>query len=66
MFKAAQIVDYGPEFQGLALKVDNGLVCVVPAAAEHDPSTATSMREAVEAAGGDCEECSLCPLSRAG
>lgn len=65
MHRDALIVDYGPTFLGHTFKVEDGIVCVIPARNNHDPVVAASMRKLVKAVGGDCRNCDLCPLGKA-
>lgn len=60
------IVDNGPKFLGQALKVGDGIVCVVPKQLNRRPEARASMRKMVKSLGGDCGECLNCPLGKAG
>lgn len=62
LYKDALIVDYGPGFLGLAHKIDEGIVCVVPHQLNPRGTGASVMRELVEGLGGNCGECRGCPL----
>ena len=64
--RGALIVEYGPKFDGIAARTDNGIVCVVPSQAEKRPEVRASMRELVRDLGGECGHCSDCPLGQAG
>ncbi len=61
----ALIVDYGPKFDGTAVRTDNGIVCVVPVQARTSPEIRASMRELVRDLGGECGRCATCPLGQA-
>jgi hypothetical protein len=60
------IVDYGPKFDGTAVRTDEGIVCVVPVQIQEKPQARASMRELVRDLGGDCGHCLRCPLGQAG
>lgn len=62
----ALIVDYGPNFDGTAVRTDDGIVCVVPNHARGRPDVEASMREMVRDLGGECGHCPNCPLGQAG
>jgi hypothetical protein len=51
----ALIVDYGPKFDGTAVRTGDGIVCVVPTQARDRPDIQASMRELVR---------DLCPLGQ--
>ncbi len=63
--KDALIVDYGPKFDGTAVRTDEGIVCVVPSQAGERPEVRASMRELVRDLGGECGHCPHCPLGQA-
>jgi hypothetical protein len=65
MQNGALIVDYGPKFDGSAVRTNNGIVCVVPVQAGIRPEVRASMRELVRDLGGECGHCPTCPLGRA-
>lgn len=57
------IGDYGPKFNGLVARQDDGsLVCVAPPGYEKDACVRAVMRELVGRQGGDCKACDECPL----
>lgn len=62
----ALIVDYGPRFNGTAVRTGEGIVCVVPSQARDRPEVQASMRELVRDLGGECGHCPHCPLGREG
>lgn len=62
----ALIVDYGPKFEGAAVRTDEGIVCVVPRQARDRPDIQASMRELVRDLGGECGRCPNCPLGHGG
>lgn len=62
----ALIVDYGPRFNGAAVRTGEGIVCVVPIQARDRPEVQASMRELVRDLGGECGRCRHCPLGREG
>lgn len=62
----ALIVDYGPRFDGTAVRTDDGIVCVVPVQIQERPQAQASMRELVRDLGGECGHCLHCPLGQAG
>lgn len=62
----ALIVDYGPKFDGSAVRTDEGIVCVVPSQIRARPEAQASMRELVRDLGGECGHCLNCPMGRAG
>lgn len=64
--KDALIVDYGPTFDGTAVRTDEGIVCVIPIQAPVRPEVQASMRELVRDLGGECGHCPHCPLGQAG
>lgn len=61
----ALIVDYGPSFDGTAVRTDEGIVCVVPIQIRDRPAAQASMREMVRDLGGECGHCLHCPLGQA-
>jgi hypothetical protein len=61
----ALTVDYGPKFEGTAIRTDNGIVCVVPRHARDRPEVRASMREMVRDLGAECGQCKDCPLGQA-
>jgi hypothetical protein len=63
--KDALIVDYGPTFDGTAVRTDEGIVCVVPIQIQERPAAQASMREMVKDLGGECGHCPHCPLGQA-
>jgi hypothetical protein len=63
--KDALIVDYGPKFDGTAVRTGDGIVCVVPVQARARPEVQASMRELVADLGGECGHCPHCPLGQA-
>jgi hypothetical protein len=65
MQEGALIADYGPGFLGQAVKVDNGIVCVIPCEWGRVEVRAT-MRDLVQGLGGKCGGCQGCPLGKAG
>jgi hypothetical protein len=64
--KDALIVDYGPRFDGMAVRTDEGIVCVVPSQIRERPEAQASMREMVRDLGGECGRCPHCPLGQTG
>jgi hypothetical protein len=66
MLRDALIVDYGPQFNGSAVRVDEGIVCVVPSQARTRPEVQATMRELVRDLGGECGQCHNCPLGSSG
>lgn len=66
LYRDALIADYGPNFKGQALKLDNGIVCVVPRQLRPQSTESTVMRELVEGLGGNCGECRACPVGQSG
>jgi hypothetical protein len=66
LYRDALIVDYGPKFDGTAVLVDEGIVCVVPSQARARPEVQASMRELVRDLGGECGQCRDCPIGREG
>lgn len=62
----ALIVDYGPKFIGIAARIGEGIVCLIPSQARDRPEVQVSMREMVEKLGGECGGCSNCPLGHKG
>lgn len=66
MQKDALIVDYGPNFAGVAARTDKGIVCVVPRQIRQRPEAEASMRELVRDLGGECGHCPNCPLGQEG
>ena len=65
MQRDALIVDYGPKFDGTAVRTSEGIVCVIPRQARERPEVQASMRELVRDLGGECGHCSRCPLGQA-
>lgn len=65
MQNGALIADYGPGFLGQAVKVDNGIVCVIPCQWGRIEVQDT-MRALVNGLGGKCGGCQDCPLGKAG
>lgn len=66
MLRDALIVDYGPQFNGSAVRVDEGIVCVVPSQARTRPEVQATMRELVRDLGSECGQCHNCPLGSSG
>lgn len=64
LYGDALIGDYGPDFFGQVLKVNKGIVCVVPRQLESRSAVRVAMRELVEGLGGSCGECRNCPIGR--
>jgi hypothetical protein len=62
----ALIVDYGPKFEGAAVRTGEGIVCVVPHNIRDSPQTQAGMRELVTDLGGECGHCPNCPLGHGG
>ena len=62
----ALIVDYGPTFDGTAVRTDTGIVCVVPRQTRDRPRTQATMRNLVRDLGGECGHCPNCPLGQEG
>lgn len=62
LYGDAFIADYGPDFKGQALKIDEGIVCVVPRQAQPRSAAGDAMRELVEGLGGNCGQCRNCPI----
>jgi hypothetical protein len=62
--KDALIVDYGPHFDGTAVRTGEGIVCVVPSQIQERPQAQASMRELVRDLGGECGHCPHCPLGQ--
>lgn len=60
----ALIVDYGPSFEGTAVRTDKGIVCVVPSQNRNRLEVQASMREMVRDLGGECGQCPHCPLGQ--
>lgn len=60
----AIVVDYGPKFDGTAVRTGDGIVCVVPVQIEQRPEVQASMRELVRDLGGECGHCTSCPMGR--
>lgn len=60
----ALIVDYGPQFEGSAVQVGDGIVCVVPSEIRTRPEVQATMRELVRDLGGECGQCGNCPLGQ--
>ena len=58
------MVDYGPAFDGTAVRTGEGIVCVVPIQIRERPQARASMRELVRDLGGECGHCTNCPLGR--
>lgn len=61
-YRDALIADYGPAFQGEALKTGNGIVCVVPRQVITGGAKPEALQAMVRGLGGDCGECGNCPL----
>lgn len=66
MLRDALIVDYGPSFEGAAVRVDDGIVCLVPSQIRDRPEVQASMRDLVRDLGGECGQCHNCPLGGSG
>lgn len=66
MLRDALIVDYGPQFDGTAVRTGEGIVCVVPSQARTRPEVQATMRELVRDLGGECGRCHGCPLGNSG
>ncbi len=66
MQKDALIVDYGPKFDGSAVRTDEGIVCVVPRQIRQRPEAQASLQELVRDLGGECGHCPNCPLGQEG
>lgn len=66
MQKDALIVDYGPKFDGSAVRTDEGIVCVVPRQIRQRPEAKASLQELVRDLGGECGHCPNCPLGQEG
>lgn len=62
LYRDALIADYGPNFAGQALKLDEGIVCIVPRQLLPRSAANAVMRELVEGLGGNCGECRNCPV----
>ncbi len=62
----ALIVDYGPKFDGTAVRTDAGIVCVIPRQIRDRPRTQAAMRSLVRDLGGECGRCPNCPLGQEG
>jgi hypothetical protein len=62
----ALIVEYGPKFEGTAVRTDEGIVCVVPRQIRDRPDIQASMAELVQDLGGECGHCRFCPLGHSG
>ena len=62
----ALIVDYGLNFIGSAVQVDDGIVCVVPVQIRDRPQAQAAMREMVRELGGECGRCRNCPVGQDG
>jgi hypothetical protein len=60
----AIVVDYGPKFDGTAVRTENGIVCVVPVQIQQSPQAQASMREMVRDLGGECGHCASCPMGK--
>jgi hypothetical protein len=65
-YNGALIVDYGPSFDGSAVRTDSGIACVVPRQIRTRPEVQASMRELVRDLGGECGHCQNCPLGQEG
>lgn len=65
LYNDALIVDYGPGFLGHAMKIDKGIVCVIPQQLQYRTLAQASMRKLVADLGGVCGGCSNCPLGKA-
>ncbi|MEV4970634.1 hypothetical protein [Streptomyces scopuliridis] len=65
LYNEALIVDYGPQFLGSAVRVDSGILCVIPRQQHTRVASASAMREMVRGLGGDCGDCGKCPLGQA-
>jgi hypothetical protein len=63
---SAIVVDYGPKFDGTAVRTGDGIVCVVPSQIRQRPEVRASMAELVRDLGGECGHCAACPLGQAG
>jgi hypothetical protein len=66
LYEDALIVDYGPEFLGQAMKVNDGIVCVVPDHLHPADAASAAMREMVGELAGDCGDCRRCPAGQLG
>lgn len=64
LYGDALIADHGPNFMGQALKLDKGIVCVIPPQLQPHSAASAAMRELVEGIGGNCGECRNCPVGR--
>lgn len=64
LYGDALIGDYGAQFLGQALKIDKGIVCVIPRQMQTHSTVRTAMRELVGGLGGNCGECRNCPIGR--
>lgn len=62
----ALIVEYGPKFHGMAVRTDDGIVCIIPGQTRQRPHVQASMREMVRELGGECGRCPNCPLGSEG
>lgn len=60
----AIVVDYGPKFDGTAVRTEDGIVCVVPVQIRQSPQAQASMQELVRDLGGECGHCPFCPLGK--
>ena len=60
----AIVVDYGPKFDGTAVRTGSGIVCVVPSQIRQRPEAQASMRELVQDLGGECGHCPFCPMGK--
>lgn len=60
------IVDYGPQFLGHSLLVDERIVCVVPRQLDTDSTASAALEEMVRGLGGNCGACRNCPIGRRG
>jgi hypothetical protein len=62
----ALIVDYGPTFDGTAVRTGTGIVCVVPRHIRERPQAQAALQEMVRDLGGECGHCPNCPLGQQG
>jgi len=62
----AIVVDYGPKFDGTAVRTHDGIVCVVPSQRNRRPEVRAAMAELVRDLGGECGHCPSCPLGQTG
>ena len=66
LHRDALIVDYGPQFEGAAVRTGEGIVCVVPHNIRDSPQARAAMRELVGDLGGECGPGPNCPLRQDG